>query len=104
MPMIEAFFTQRVTIKSFVREGNGEPLYGKEETRKCRLELSPNLRTVSKNAGGQIDQVPASARMFCVGSPIPARSIVVHDGQEYTVISCASMGGFAGDHLEVFLE
>ena len=104
MGMIEAFFTQTVTIKNYVRQGSGEPIYGKMEMRKCRIESGLNMKTVYKNPDGQIDQTVASARMFCVGPPIPPRSIVTFEGQELTVINCRDHGGFANDHLEVYLE
>ena len=104
MAIIEGFFTQTVIVKPFLRQGSGEPVYGKTEPRKCRLERGLNLKTVYKDRDGQIDQNVASAKMFCVGTPIPPRSIVTFEGAEYTVINCRDHGGFVGDHLEVYLE
>jgi len=104
VPMIESFFTKQVVIKPFIRQGSGEPVYGEIETRKCRMERGLNLKTVYKNPDGQIDDTAASAKMFCVGKPIPPRSIVTYEGQEFTVINCADHGGFSNDHLEVYLE
>ena len=42
--------------------------------------------------------------MFCTGEPIPERSIVTVDEQEYIVIECYRAFGFSEDHLEVVLQ
>ena len=104
MALIEAFFRHEVSILPFIRQGSGEPVYGLAETRRCRIERGLNLKTVYKNPDGQMDEIVASARMFCVGSPIPPRSIVTFEGTDYTVINCAVMNGFRDNHLEVYLE
>ena len=98
------FFTQTATITPFVREGSGGPVYGKTETRVCRMERGKHLQNVYKNADGTIDQTVAQAKMFCTGSPIPERSLVVCEGQEFVVINCEVKNGFADHHLEVYLE
>lgn len=104
MSLIELFFTQTATIKPFSHMGNGEPVYGEEETRRCRMERGKNLRAIGTGANGDIEEIAAHARMFCVGEQIPSRSKVTCDGQEFTVINCAVMNGFADNHLEVYLE
>ena len=104
MSLIEMFFTQSATITPFVREGNGEPVYGKTETRPCRMERGKHLQNVYSNNDGTVDQALASAKMFCTGAPIPERSLVVCDGQEFVVINCEIKNGFADNHLEVYLE
>lgn len=104
MALIDAFLKQTVKIKPFVRVAGGEIVYGREETRRCRLERGSNLQTTFKDPDGQIDQVIASARMFCRGEPIPDRSAVTFDGREYTVLKCFVLNGFKDDHLEVYLE
>lgn len=104
MALIDAFLKQTVKIKPYIRTAGGEPVYGREETRKCRLERGCNLQTVYKNADGQIDQIVANAKMYCRGEAIPDRSVVLFDGREYIVIKCSVLGGFTDDHLEVYLE
>lgn len=103
MSLIEAFFRQTVTVTPYIREGNGEPIYGAAETRKCRLERGRHIQTTYKNPDGQIDEVVANAKMFCTGNPIPEKSLVTFDGQDMTVIRCAVMNGFNDHHLEVYL-
>lgn len=104
MALIDAFLKQMVKIKPYIRTAGGEPVYGREETRKCRLERGCNLQATYKDPDGQIDQILANARMFCRGEPIPDRSVVSFEGREYTVIKCFVASGFRDDHLEVYLE
>lgn len=104
MSLIKAFLKQDITIKPFIRQGSGEPVYGQETARKCRIERGANLKVVYKNPSGSIEEVTAIARLYCLGDPIPARSVVTHDGTEYTVISCVVMTAFKDHHLEVYLE
>lgn len=104
MALIEMLFMQQAVISPFIREGNSRPVYGPPETRACRLERGKHLRHTYKDQGGSLDQVAANAKMFCVGSAIPSRSLVVCDGQEFTVIDCEIKNGFADNHLEVYLE
>lgn len=104
MSLIGMFFTQSATITPFVREASGEPVYGETETRPCRMQRGRHLQNVYNNSDGTVDQVLANAKMFCEGAPIPSRSLVVCDGQEFVVINCDVKNGFADHHLEVYLE
>lgn len=104
MALIDAFLKKTARIKPYVRDADGETIYGKEEQRRCRIQRGGNLRTTYKNPDGQIDQVLANAKMFCVGNPIPAKSKVMCDGTEYVVMRCDIATGFSDDHLEVYLE
>ncbi len=104
MSLIEAFFTQTATIQPFIREGSGEPVYGPSEERRCRMERGKFLTTVNRYFAGTVDQAPAHAKMFCTGEAIPERSLVRCDGQEFVVINCEVMRGFADNHLEVYLQ
>lgn len=104
MALIEMLFAQTATITPFLREGNGKPVYGPSETRRCRIERGRHLRHTYVNPDGSLDQVEAKTKMFCVGAPIPARSRVVCDGQEFMVVDCEIKNGFADNHLEVYLE
>ncbi len=104
MALIDAFLKQTVKIKPYIRTAGGETVYGREETRKCRLERGGTLKTAYKYQDGQIDQILANARMFCRGEPIPDRSVVSFEGHEYTVLKCFVASGFRDDHLEVYLE
>lgn len=103
MSLIELLFTQEATIKPFVREGSGVPVYGTEETRRCRMERGKHL-TVRDAGAGTTEQSTANAMMFCTGDPIPERSLVSCDGQDFVVINCEVLHGFADHHLEVYLE
>ena len=104
MSMIERFFTQEVKIRPFVRDGSGIPIYGEPETRKCRIEFGVKLNRSGHGASGTVESVPAGARMFCTGDPIPMRSIVTYKDRDFTVNGCNIMRGFASSHLEVSLE
>ena len=104
MSLIELFFTQTVTIRPFIRQGAGEPIYGAPETRKCRLESKSKLKPTYKNPRGVIDQIPKDTRMYCVGSIIPDGSIVTYRGIEFVVTDCRVLNGFVDDHLEVILQ
>lgn len=104
MPLIDFLLTQTAVIKPWIRQADGEDLYGDEQIRKCRLQRGRFLEHTYKNPSGALDQAPAKAKMFCTGSPIPERSIVTVDDEEYTVVSCYRAYGFAEDHLEVTLE
>jgi hypothetical protein len=103
--MIERFFTQVVTIKPFIREGSGRPVYGDTETRKCRLEFGiKNGSLRGRGANGILDTTTAGCRMFCCGDPIPMQSIVTYKDREFVVTDCQIMRAFAVNHLEVTLE
>lgn len=104
MSMIERFFTQVVTIKPFIREGSGKPVYGDTETRKCRLEFGVKNRNGGHGASGTVNAVTAGCRMFCCGDPIPMQSIVTYKDREFVVTDCHIMRAFAVSHLEVTLE
>ena len=104
MALIEMFFTQTVTIIPFLRQGPGEPIYGDPEVRKCRLERGGTLKSTRVNQNGVINTVPAGARMYCVGSPIPAGSIVQYGDRDYIVADCRILNSFMDDHLEVTLQ
>ena len=104
MGLIDLFFTQEAVITPFIREGGAAPVYGESETRACRLERGRHLRHTYVNPNGSLDQLEAKAKMFCTGESIPSRSLVVCDGQEFTVIDCEVKNGFADNHLEVYLE
>ena len=104
MSMIRFLLRQTATIRPWVRYANGEDIYGKEETRKCRLQRTRDLEHTYKNPAGTMDQVVARAKMFCTGDQIPERSIVTVDGQEYIVLECYRAFGFLEDHLEVRLQ
>jgi len=102
--LIDGFLRQTVTIKPYIREASGGPVYGDEEVRRCRLQRGRNLQTVYKNADGQIDQTLADTKMFCTGAAIPERSIVIYEEREYIVLKCHILNGFQDSHLEVYLE
>ena len=104
MSMIGFLLRQEAAITPWVRYANGEDVFGKPETRKCRLQRTRDLEHTYKNPDGTMDQVIARAKMFCTGDPIPERSIVSVDGQEYIVLECYRAFGFGEDHLEVTLQ
>lgn len=105
MSVIERFFTQVVTIKPFIREGSGMPVYGDTETRKCRLEFGIKHRSPrGRGASGVLDTTTAGCRMFCCGEPIPMKSIVIYKDMEFVVADCHIMRAFSVSHLEVELE
>ena len=105
MSMIGFLLRQTATIRPWIRYGaDGEDVYGDPETRKCRIQRTRDLEHTYKNPAGTLDQVLARAKMFCTGDPIPERSIVTVDDQEYIVIECYHAFGFGEDHLEVTLE
>lgn len=106
MALIDIFLNQEAVIKPYIREANGEPVYGEpeQEPRKCRMNHNRNLQTTYKNPDGQIDQVLVSVTMFCTGAPIPPKSRVTCEGEEYIVIRCRPLKGFEASHLEVYLE
>ena len=103
MALIEFFFRQTATIQPFVRDGGAVPIYGAATTRPCRLQRGKYLYSYG-GADGTTDQIVGKAKMFCVGDPIPNRSIVTCDGQEFVVLDCAVKNGLADHHLEVLLE
>ena len=104
MPLIDFLLTQEAVVTPFLREAGGEDIYGDPETRKCRLQLGPDLEHTYKNPDGTFDQVLARGKMYCTGEPIPARSKVMADGEEYIVLTCYRARGFKASHLEVVLE
>ena len=104
MGLIEAFFRQKITIRPFIRQADGEPIYGEPEERKCRFERGRSLKTTYKNPDGQINETVCNGLIFCCGTPIPVHSIITHEGSDYTVIKCAVMSGFTDSHLEVQVE
>ena len=104
MAMIDFLLRQTASILPWVRYANGKDIYGEPEERKCRIQRNRDLEHTYKNPAGGMDQVLARAKMFCTGEPIPERSKVTVDGQEYIVLECYRAAGFAEDHLEVMLQ
>ena len=104
MPLIEFLFRQTVRIQPFLRQSSGEPIYGPEETRRCRLERGASLSSSGHGASGVYNSSPAGAKMFCCGAPIPIGSIVITDERDYVVTNCRIMNGFSDHHLEVTLQ
>lgn len=103
MGLIAAFFDRECTIRPFLRMGGGEPVYGPDEMRPCRLEDGKHIRTTYKNPSGQIDQVEARAKLFCEGEEIPTSSIITCDGKSYIVVDCHGARGFSLNHQEAYL-
>lgn len=104
MGLIDFLLRQECVITPWIREGNGEDIYGEPETRACRVQVGRELESTYVNPDGQMDQVRHRTKMFCVGEPIPERSIVECDGETFTVTRCYRAYGFIGDHLEVVME
>ena len=104
MSMIRFLLRQTAVIKPWIRYANGEDIYGDPEERPCRLQRTRDLEHTYKNPDGTLDQVVARAKMFCTGDPIPERSIVTVDENEYIVLECYRAFGFGEDHLEVALQ
>lgn len=104
MSMISFLLRQTAVIKPWIRYANGEDIYGDPEERPCRLQRTRDLEHTYKNPDGTLDQVVARAKMFCTGDPIPERSIVTVDENEYIVLECYRAFGFGEDHLEVVLQ
>lgn len=101
---IDFLLRQTAVIIPWAQEANGEDIYGQEETRKCRLQAHRDLEHTYKNPSGAMDQVLARAKMYCTGEPIPERSRVIVDDQEYIVLDCYPARGFGYSHLEVVLQ
>lgn len=104
MALIERFFTQVVTIRPFLRDGAGCPIYGDPEERKCRLEYGFRNVNAGYGADGVVSEVTSGCRMFCCGKPIPMRSIVSYKDRDYVVTGCTIQRAFSFSHLEVTLE
>lgn len=106
MSLIDFTLTQECTITPWVRYANGDDVFGESETRKCRMQAGKylNATNVYIHPDGVVDTDEARAKMYCTGSPIPSRSIVMCEGQEFTVINCYQARGFTGSHLEVTLK
>lgn len=104
MSMIGFLLRQTATITPWVRYANGRDIYGEPEERKCRVQRSRDLEHTYKDPDGGMDQVLARAKMFCEGSPIPERSRVNVNGEDYIVLDCYRAFGFGEDHLEVTLQ
>lgn len=104
MATIDFLLRQTATIIPWVRSANGKDIYGSPEERKCRIQCRRDLEHTYKDPDGAMDQVLARAKMFCTGNPIPERSKVTVDGQEYIVLDCYPARGFGPSHLEVVLQ
>lgn len=104
MALIDFLLTQTVVITPWLRNANGEDLYGPPETRACRLQYMRDLEHTYKGPDGVIDQVIARAKMFCTGPVIRERSIVTVDGEDFIVLRCYPARGFFQNHLEVTLQ
>lgn len=104
MALIDFALTQTCTIHPWLREAAGDDVYGPEETRSCRIQMGAHLRHTYVNPRGVLDQVEARAYMYCTGSKIPIRSKVECEGETYIVVDCYDARGFAGNHLEVYLQ
>lgn len=106
MALIDFALRQTCTIYPWLREAEGQDIYGPPETRACRVQHGRYLteRTVRINPAGVVDTTAAKAKMFCTGEKIPERSRVECDGESFTVIDCYEARGFGASHLEVFMQ
>lgn len=104
MALIDFILTQCCVIHPWVREADGEDIYGVIEERPCRIQTGSHLRHTYVDPDGVLDQVEARAQMYCTGPKIPTRSKVECDGETYIVIDCYDAKGFIGNHLEVYLQ
>ena len=102
MGLIALLLNQECTVRPYIRMGGGEPLFGEEETRPCRLERGQH-QVCFRRDSGQTDQVEARARLFCEGGEIPPGSRVTCEGESYTVANCVGYRRFDLDHQEVYL-
>lgn len=104
MALIDFVLTQEAIVTPWLREAEGEDIYGEPETRKCRIQHGDHLRHTYVNPNGAFDQVEARAKLFCTGDPIPTRSIVECEGERFIVLDCYIAHGFQASHLEVTLQ
>jgi len=104
MALIDFLLNDTALVTPFKHQGSGTPVYGRGENRKCRIQRGANLEVTYKNPDGEIYQKVAKAVMFCTGEEIPPQSLVFHNSDEYTVISCSPKYGIGFSHLEVYLE
>ena len=105
MALIDFLLMQTCTIRPWLREAEGEDVYGEPETRACRIQADRRLDHTYVNPRGVLDQVVANnSKMFCTGDLIPERSLVECDGRTYIVVRCYQTQGFIGNHLEVYLQ
>lgn len=104
MSLIEWSFRQTAIIRPFVCQGNGGPVYGNEEMRKCRLQRGNHLSELKSTIYGSGDVSKANALMFTTGEAIPERSIVTVGDKEYIVLGCTVMTAMRDHHLEVVLQ
>ena len=98
---------QTCRIRPYLREAMGESLYGDWETRRCRVETAPVIRTVPVSVGGRIEEIPVRARMFTEGGLIPVLSEVeiclLGQTQKMRVLQLSVMWGLTYSHLEAAL-
>ena len=96
------FLTSRCRIAPYLREGLGEPIFGEEETRLCRYEPCPGVRSVAVNLAGTIENVPVRGTLFVNGPDIPvgSRVLVGADPRPLRVLAVLVCFGFTQSHLE----
>ena len=103
--LIDFVLTQECTIYPWLRQYNGEDVYGEPETRRCRILVKKKLeQKIGIGAHGVLDMEGSNAKMFCTGDPIKARSKVECEDETFIVIDCYRARGFVPDHLEVVLQ
>lgn len=103
MGLFDALLTQEASVEEYAGYRDGEETYLPARVRPCRLQRGELLSRAGKGASGDIDQVTATARMYCTGEPFPPRSRVTVDGKTMTVVSCYRATGLGLHHLEVTL-
>ena len=105
MALIDFLLRQTCVITPWLREAEGEDIYGEPEIRACRIQADRRLDHTYVNPSGALDQIPANnSKMFCLGDRIPARSKVECDGESYIVVKCYEARGFGFSHWEVLLQ
>ena len=96
------FMTTSCRIAPYLREGLGESIFGEEETRLCRYEPFPGVRSVQVNLAGTIENVPVRGTLFLNGPEIPvgSRVLVGASPRPLRVLAVRVCFGFTQSHLE----
>jgi hypothetical protein len=105
MGIISAFLTDTATVKPYIRDGSGKPVFGTTYDVKCRIQNGKKRVDLAINVSGVVEAAIAEATMFTTGPAIQPKSVVTFGTREYIVITCNEKRGFGNmAHLEVLLQ
>lgn len=98
-------FGHRITARKWLERGISGNVYGPEESYPCRVDFQ--RKRTRRQTNTAVQEVIASGTVFLTaGVRLPPESLILFEGQRYSVLSCRPCYDFMGreNHVEVEIQ